>query len=132
MYEIYKQQQDLKNQLQDLINKSGIKGDANNLIKKMNAIEDALLERGFHESVLKQMNELKHDLLKLDKAAFEQGEDSKRKSDVNSKEYINSSQDKLPAIEQYFNEIEILNRQALPLQPIYKKKVQQYFNTTND
>ena len=64
----------------------------------MNAIEDALLERGFHESVLKQMNELKHDLLKLDKAAFEQGEDSKRKSDVNSKEYINSSQDKLPAI----------------------------------
>jgi len=132
LYEIYKQQQQLKNQLQDLINKSGIKKDSNNLIKKMNAIEDGLLDKGFHESVLKQMNELKHELLKLDKAAFEQGEDSKRKSDTNRKEYINSSNDKIPAIEQYFNEIEILNRQALPLQPIYKKKVQQYFSITDD
>jgi len=132
LYEIYKQQNELKNQLQDLINKSGIKGDANNLIKKMNIIEDGLLEKGFHESVLKQMNELKHDLLKLNKAAFEQGEDSKRKSDSNNKEYNNSTNNKIPAIEQYFNEIEILNRHTLPLQPIYKKKVQQYFNTTND
>ena len=52
----------------------------------MDAIEDRLLEKGFHDSVLKQMNELKHELLKLDKAAFEQGEDSKRKSDSNTKE----------------------------------------------
>jgi len=132
LYEIYKQQQELKNALQDLINRSGIKGDANKLIKKMNAIEDGLLDKGFHESVLKQMRELKHELLKLDKAAFEQGEDSKRKSDSNNKDYINATNQKLPAIEQYFNEIEILNRHALPLQPIYKKKVQQYFRTKND
>jgi len=132
LYEIYKQQQELKNALQDLINKSGIKRNADHLIKKMNAIEDGLLNKGFHESVLKQMNQLKHELLKLDKAAFEQGEDSKRKSDSNSKEYNNATNNKIPAIEQYFNEIEILNRQALPLQPIYKKKVQQYFRTKND
>jgi len=132
LYEIYKQQQELKNALQELINKSGVKGEANNLIKKMNAIENSLLDKGFHESVLKQMNELKHELLKLDKAAFEQGEDSKRKSDSNRKEYKNSTNNKTPAIEQYFNEIEILNRQALPLQPIYKKKVQQYFSNKND
>ena len=132
LYEIYKQQQELKNALQDLINKSVIKVDTNNLIKKMNAIENSLLDKGFHESVLKQMNDLKHELLKLDKAAFEQGEDSKRKSDSNKKEYNNSTNNKIPAIEQYFNEIEILNRQALPLQPIYKKKVQQYFKSNND
>jgi hypothetical protein len=98
----------------------------------MNAIENALLNKGFHESVLKQMNELKHELLKLDKATFEQGEDNNRKSDTNNKEYINFSKDDIPAIKQYFNEIEILNRQALPLQPIYKKKVQQYFSITDD
>ena len=132
LYEIYKQQQQLKNQLQDLFNNSGIKKDSNNLIKKMNAIENALLDKGFHESVLKHMNELKHDLLKLDKATFEQGEDNNRKSDTNNKEYINFSKDDIPAIKQYFNEIEILNRQALPLQPIYKKKVQQYFSITDD
>jgi len=132
LYKIYKQQQELKNALQDLINKSGIKKDTNNLIKQMNAIEDDLLEKGFHESVLKKMNNLKHDLLKLDKAAFEQGEDSKRKSDSNTKVFTNATNGTIPAIEQYFNEIEILNRQALPLQPIYKKKVQQYFSNTND
>ena len=38
------------------------------------------------------------------------------------KNYNNTTNDKLPAIEQYFNEIEILNLQALPLQPIYKNK----------
>ena len=132
LYEIYKQQQELKNTLQDLINKSGIQKDFNNLIKKMNVIEDGLLDKGFHESVLKQMKDLKHELLKLDEAAFEQGEDSKRKSDSNSKEFNNTTNDKIPAIEQYFNEIEILNRHALPLQPIYKKKVQQYFSIPND
>jgi len=132
LYEIYKQQQELKNALQDLMNKSGIQKDFNNLIKKMNTIEDGLLDKGFHDSVLKQMKELKHELLKLDEAAFEQGEDSKRKSDSNRKEFNNTTNDKIPAIEQYFNEIEILNRQALPLQPIYKKKVQQYFSNTND
>jgi len=132
LYEIYKQQQELKNQFQDLLKKSGIKGDANNLIKMMDAIEDGLLEKGFHNSILKQMNVLKHQLLKLDKAVFEQGEDSKRKSDTNIKEYNNTSNDNIPAIEQYFNEIEILNRQALPLQPIYKRKVQQYFSIPND
>lgn len=129
LFEIYKQQQELKNALKDLINKSGNKGNTGNLLKKMDEIEDQLLEKGFHDDVLQKMSELKHELLKLDKAAFEQGEDNKRNSETNNKQFTNTSNKKIPSIEQYFNEVEILNRQALPLQPIYKKKVKQYFKT---
>ena len=132
LFEIYKQQQELKQQLQELIKTSGLPSDSNHLIRKMESIENQLLERGFDDSILKQMNNLKHDLLKLDKAVFEHGEDNKRESQSNSVEFSTSPTKALPSIEQYFNEIEILNRQALPLQPIYKKKVKQYFKKTHD
>lgn len=132
LFEIYKQQQELKEQLQELIKTSGLPSDSNHLIRKMESIENQLLERGFDDSILKQMNNLKHDLLKLDKAVFEHGEDNKRESQSNSVEFSTSPTKALPSIEQYFNEIEILNRQALPLQPIYKKKVKQYFKKTHD
>jgi hypothetical protein len=132
LFEIYKQQQELKEQLKALIKNSGLSSDSNNLIKKIEAIENQLLEQGFDDSILKQMNNLKHELLKLDKAAFEQGEDTKRQSESNSNEFSNTSTKNTPSIEQYFNEIEILNRQALPLQPIYKKKVKHYFKTLHD
>ena len=78
------------------------------------------------------MNNLKHQLLKLDNASFEQDEDSERNSKSNFKLFDTSNKSFQSIKKQYFNEIEILNRQALPLQPLYKKKVQQYFNILND
>ena len=132
LYEIYKAQQELKQQLQNLLNKAGLSSNSQHLIKRMDAIENQLLDKGFDDSILQQMQDLKHELLKLDEAAFEQGEDNKRQSETNSKEFSNKKTMSLPTIEQYFNEIEILNRQALPLQPIYKKKVKHYFNSTDD
>jgi hypothetical protein len=132
IFEIYKQQQELKEQLKELINKSGLDSDYNHLIKQMESLENQLLEQGFTDSILKQMNNLQHELLKLDQAAFEQGEDTKRESQSNSKEFSISPTESLPSIEQYFNEIEILNRHALPLQPIYKKKVKHYFKISHD
>ncbi len=38
----------------------------------------------------------------------------------------------IPTAKQYFQTTEILNRQALPLQQVYKKKVQEYFKKAND
>ena len=38
----------------------------------------------------------------------------------------------IPTAKQYFNTTEILNRQALPLQDHFKKKIQEYFKKTND
>ena len=70
---------------------------------------------------------LQHQLLKLENATFQQGEDQKRKSKTNQKQFNNTSKIRLNNAKQYFNTTEILNRQALPLQQVYKKKVQDVF-----
>ena len=73
------------------------------------------------------MMDIKHQLLKMDNATFQQGEDNKRESKTNNNSYNNSSINQIPTAKQYFNTTEILNKQTLPLQPVYKKKVQDYF-----
>ena len=133
LYEIYKKQQDLKNQLQEYLKQNNtINTDANQLLKQMELLENNLLENGFDEQVAKQMENLKHNLLKLLKASFQQEKENKRESTTSNRLFKNTKQSNIPNIEQYFNEVEILNRQALPLQPIYKNKVRQYFNSIDD
>jgi hypothetical protein len=58
---------------------------------------------------------------------LKQGQDTKREANTNKKQYSNSNNSELPMTKDYFNEVEILDRQALPLQTIYKKKVNRYF-----
>ena len=75
---------------------------------------------------------LQHQLLKLEKATFQQGQDTKRKSTTNKKEYSNTTTNQIPKAKEYFNTTEILNKQTLPLQQVYKKKVQDYFKQKDD
>jgi len=75
------------------------------------------------------MQQLNYELLKLEKATLQQGEDKKRKSETNIEQFPKRNIDKLKLQNQYFNYNEILNRQSLPLRTIYKNKVQEYFKT---
>ena len=74
------------------------------------------------------MQQLEYELLKLDKAAFEQGKDKKRRSNTNSDSYRKKKIKELQFKKQFYNQIEILNRQSLPLQENFEKKVQEYFS----
>ena len=132
LYEIYKRQQELRQALENKIGKDGKNGSGDNLLKKMEEVELDLLNKGFTNQTLQKMMELQHQLLKLENATFQQGEDKKRKSETNETQYNNTSNTELPDAKQYFNTTEILNRQALPLQQIYKKKVQEYFKKKDD
>lgn len=132
IFEIYKQQQELRNQLQDRLRKEGLKGNAGNLLKKMEGIEQQLLDKGFNENTLQQMLNLKYELLKLDKADLEQGQESRRESRTNKRDFQNNSRLSPEDIKKYFNTTEILNREALPLRQDYKNKVQEYFKESND
>lgn len=132
LYEIYKQQQNLRQQLQDRLLKDGMDGNARNLLKMMEGIERQLLDKGFNRNTLNQMLNLKHQLLKLDEAELEQGKENKRESETNRKSFRNTQTLSPEAIKKYFNSTEILNREALPLRQNYKHKVQEYFNTTDD
>ena len=132
LFEIYQRQQQLREQLQDKLGKEGNQGNGKELIKKMEEVELDLLNKGFTNQTLQKMMQLQHQLLKLENATFQQGEDQKRKSETNTNQFNNTSNSKLPQAKQYFNTTEILNRQALPLQQVYKKKVQEYFKKKDD
>ncbi|WP_412987444.1 hypothetical protein [Pontimicrobium sp. IMCC45349] len=132
LFEIYQRQQELRQALQDRLAKEGNSGSGQNLLKKMEEVELDLLNKGFTNQTLQKMMALQHQLLKLENATFQQGEEQKRKSTTNTQQFNNNTNNQIPNIKQYFNTTEILNRQALPLQQVYKKKVQTYFKKTND
>lgn len=134
LYEIYQQQQELRNALQERLSKEGkgSKGNGKALLKKMEEIELDLLNKGFTNQTLQKMMELKHQLLKMENATFQQGEDNKRESESNKNNFDNNTNNQIPSAKQYFNTTEILNRQTLPLRQIYRKKVQEYFKKAND
>jgi len=132
LYEIYQQQQELRQALLDKLAKDGNNGSGTNLLKQMENIELDLLNKGFTNETLQKMMQLEHQLLKLENATFQQGEDNKRESKTNADNFNNNSNNQIPTAKQYFKSTEILNRQALPLQHIYKVKVQEYFKVSND
>ncbi len=132
IFEIYKQQQQLRQQLQDRLSKEGFNGNGGDLLRKMEGIEQQLLDKGFNQGTLQQMLNLKYELLKLDKATFEQGQEDRRESQTNKRDFKNDLRLSPEEIKKYFNTTEILNREALPLRQDYKNKVQEYFKDGND
>ncbi len=133
LYEIYKRQVELRNALRDRIKKEGISNKlGSGLLNKMEQIEQELLEKGFNENTLRKMVDLKHELLKLEDANLQQGEENKRESKTNLRDYNNQNNQDLERAKQYFNTTEILNRQVLPLRQNHKQKVQEYFKKQYD
>jgi len=129
--EIYKEQQQLREALQNELNKQGIGGNGQGTLDKMKEIEKQLINKGFKNETLQKMLNLKYELLKLEKAIQQQGEDKKRQSETNKKEFNNQA-NALPAkLQDYLNSIEILNRQSLPLRSNFNQKVQEYFKNND-
>ena len=128
LYQIYQQQSQLRQELENALKKGNSTGnkDAQKVLKSLEQLENEILEKGFNTSTIQKMQQLKYNLLKLDKAAFKQDQDTKRKSTFNQQKY--SQKNGKEFIKKlFYNQTEILNRQSLPLQKIYKKKVYEYF-----
>ena len=130
LYEIYKEQEYLKQQLEkqlaDMI-KAGDKGLTLKLIKQMEDFQNDLLENGITQRTRDKMNLIEHQLLKLENAALKQGRKNERESETNTKQFQNPVLTRPDVLENYRNEIEILNRQALPLRQNYQQRVRSYF-----
>jgi hypothetical protein len=127
--EIYKEQKQLREALQNELNKKGLGGNGNNALEQMKQIEKQLLNKGFKNEVLQRILNVKQELLKLNTAVQQQGQDNKRQSEANKKEFNSQSNALPPALLEYLNSIEILNRQSLPLRSNFNQKVQEYFKT---
>ena len=127
--EIYKEQKQLREALQNELDKQGIGGNGQNTLEQMKQIEKQLLNKGFKNETLQKMLNLKQELLKLNTAIQQQGQENKRQSETNKKEFQNQSNVLPPALLEYLNSIEILNRQSLPLRSNFNQKVQDYFKS---
>jgi hypothetical protein len=126
--EIYKEQKQLRESLQNELNKQSIGGSGQNALEQMKQIEKQLLNKGFKNETLQKILNVKQELLKLNTAIQQQGQENKRQSETNKKEFTNQSKPLPSALLDYLNSIEILNRQSLPLRSNFNQKVQEYFN----
>ena len=131
LLEILKEQQQLRDALQKALEKNGMGGNGQNALQQMKDIEKQLLNKGFKNETLQKMLNLKHELLKLDKAIQQQGEENKRQSQTNKKDFNGNGTPISPALKEYLNSVEILNRQSLPLRPNFNQKVQTYFKSND-
>ncbi|VXB37138.1 Glutamyl-tRNA synthetase [Flavobacterium sp. 9AF] len=129
--EIIKEQQKLRDALQKALEKEGMSGLGQNALQQMKDIEKQLINKGFKNETLNKMLNLKHELLKLENAIQQQGEDNKRKSNTNKNNYTGTEKELSKELKDYLNSIEILNRQSLPLQQNYNQKVQEYFKNND-
>ncbi len=127
LLEIYKEQQQLREALQKALEKEGMGGSGQNAARQMKEIEKQILNKGFKGDAMQKMQNLKHELLKLDNAVKQQGEENKRQSQTNKKEFNNNPTAIPDALKEYLNSVEILNRQTLPLRPNFNQRVQTYF-----
>ncbi len=126
--EIYKEQKQLRESLQNELNKQGIGRSGQNALEQMKEIEKQLLNKGFKNETLQKILNVKQELLKLNTAIQQQGQENKRQAETNKKEFSNQSKPLPPALLDYLNSIEILNRQSLPLRSNFNQKVQEYFD----
>ena len=131
VYEIYKEQQflrqNLERQLENMINESD-RNLAKRLMKQMEDFENDLLENGITNRTRSKANNIQHQLMKLENASLEQAQKKERESKSNLKQYSNPITTKPELLERYQNDVEILNRQALPLRKNYQRKVKVYFD----
>lgn len=130
IYAIYKEQQKLREQLEQQL-KNFIQEDdrklGEKLLRQMEEFQNELLENGITNKTMTQIKTINYELIKLENAAMEQGEKEERKSS----RATNSFQNPILTVPEVFqnkrNEVEILNRQVLPLQQNFKDKVKEYF-----
>ena len=125
--EIYREQKQLREALQKELERNGMGGNGQSAIEQMKQLEKQLLNKGFNNENMQRALNLQYELLKLEKAMQQQGEEKKRQSQTNKQEFSNQARPLPRNLQEYLNSIEILNRQALPLRPNYNRKVQEYF-----
>lgn len=130
LFEIYKEQQELRQHMQEFNEKDGSEK-GRQIEEQMKDVEEQLLDKGFDPENLQKLQNLEHELMEFEYAKLQQGENNKRESDTNLQEFDNTTKDQSIKAKEYFNSIEILNRQSLPLREIYKQKVKTYFERTD-
>jgi hypothetical protein len=132
-FEIYREQVKLRQQLERLLEEKGLNENNYKQMKsEFDKLEDLLLNEGLTKETIEQMEVLKYELLKLEKAKQNQGSEDKRQSKENKTTFRNKNEENLKFENRFKKREEFLIRRNLPLQPFYQERVNNYFNNQKD
>ena len=130
-YELYKQQQRVKEDLQQLgdrFSDQATKHKIKQLTKQMDQLQKRLLQEGITQSTLNKMIQLQHELLKLKNATFTQHQDEKRESRTNFNSFKGLDSIFMFENKNFDSENERIKRTQIPVNQKVKKKIIQYLN----
>ncbi len=132
IYEIYKQQQaireNLEEQLRNMIN-AGDRKLGEKILRQMEDFENELLRNGVTQQGMNKINTIQYELLKLENASMKQGKRPDRESTTGKSSFERPITTRPAVFEDFRNDNEILNRLPLPLRQDYINKVKDYFNS---
>ena len=129
---LYQQQQQLRNSLEKLLREKGFSPDGERAIEAMKKLEQQIINQGLTPDLAAQREILKYELLKLQTALKKQGKSDKRNSKTNKEIFNGDTQNQIDFLRRKLRTRDQLNRQLLPLQKEYSKRVLDYFNLNYD
>ena len=132
IFEIFKQQQQLRQALENKLNALGLTPERKRLLENLEDIEQKILDQGYNRETLDRMRRVLHELLKIKDADLKQGQEEAREAKTSNTEYPPRNGQTIDSPKNYFEQLDILNKEALPLQPYFKKEVSRYFKKDND
>lgn len=130
-YNIYKQQQQLRQELEDRLRAQGLLQENQDILRNMDQNAQEILRNGINDRSKALMKEINYQLIKLEEAQYQQEKEQNRESQTNKQIFdplLNS-----PWLDErmYFDQLDILIKDALPLQPYYKTQARRYFKIRN-
>lgn len=130
-YSIYRQQQQLRQELEDRLKKQGLLERNRPVLEQMEQSADEVLRNGLSERARRLMKQISYQLIKLEEAQYEQDKEKQRESQTNNSVFDPLNNNPWRQEQMYFDQLDILIKDALPLQPYYKKQVERYFKIRN-
>lgn len=134
LYEIYKEQQKLRNKLEEqLSDKMGTAERAlmQQTLREMQRAENELLRNGVTQQTMNRMNRIQQRLLQLQGAAFQQEREQQRTSNTNKETFSGEERGGFLFEGEQKKEQEELIRKPLPMTSRYKNLIKKYFQDRN-
>ncbi len=131
-YSIYKQQQELRQELEDRLRKQGLLNTNQDLLRMMDQNANELLRNGLNNRSKALMREINYQLIKLQEAQYQQEKEQKRESQTNTTVFDPTKNNPWNKEREYFDQLDVLIKDALPLQPYYKTQAKRYFKLRNN
>lgn len=130
-YSIYREQQQLRQELEDRLRKQGLLDSNRDVLQKMEQNAQEILRNGINNRSKALMKEINYQLIKLEQAQYQQEKEQNRESQANTRTYDPAQNNPWREERRYFDQLDILIKDALPLQPYYKSQVDRYFKMRN-